>query len=191
MPEAQKLYVATMPLTARHYWIVFVASLGQLIGTTVATIAGIIIPMINILTRPELSSFMQGLIGAADLIGIMVGSVLFGRLSDKYGYLLFFRLCPFLVLCSALVAVFVPNVWVLVISLFIIGIGIGGEYSLDSNYVSELMPIRWRRVMLGITKAASALGNIIAAALALWWVMIDKSAGIWPDLMYIIAGVAL
>ncbi|MDE5773242.1 MAG: MFS transporter, partial [Muribaculaceae bacterium] len=49
----------------------------------------------------------------------------------------------------------------------------------------------WRRVMLGITKAASALGNIIAAALALWWVMIDKSAGIWPDLMYIIAGVAL
>lgn len=180
-----------MPLTARHYWIVFVASLGQLIGTTVATIAGIIIPMINILTRPELSSFMQGLIGAADLIGIMVGSVLFGRLSDKYGYLLFFRLCPFLVLCAALVAVFVPNVWVLVISLFIIGLGIGGEYSLDSNYVSELMPIKWRSVMLGVTKAASALGNIIAAAFALWWVMTDKNADIWPDLMFIIAGVAL
>lgn len=180
-----------MPLTPRHYWIVFVASLGQMIGTTVATIAGIIIPMINILSRPELSSFMQGLIGAADLIGIMVGSVLFGRLSDKYGYLLFFRLCPTLVLVAALVSVFIPDVWILVICLFVIGIGIGGEYSLDSNYVSELIPVRWRRVMLGITKAASALGNIIGAALALWWVMSEKNAAIWPELMLIIAGIAL
>lgn len=179
-----------MPLTARHWWIVFVASLGQLIGTTVATIAGIIIPMINILSRPDLSSFMQGLIGAADLIGIMVGSVLFGRLSDRYGYLLFFRLCPLLVLIAALVAVFVPDVWVLVVALFVIGIGIGGEYSLDSNYVSELMPVRWRQPMLGVTKAASALGNIIAAALAMWWVLSTREASLWPDLMYIIAGVA-
>ncbi|MDE5552225.1 MAG: MFS transporter [Muribaculaceae bacterium] len=191
MSENNKYDVTSMPLTPRHYWIVFVASLGQLIGTTVATIAGIIIPMINILSRPELSSFMQGLIGAADLIGIMVGSVLFGRLSDRYGYLLFFRLCPLLVLVAALVSVFVPDIWVLVVCLFIIGIGIGGEYSLDSNYVSELMPVKWRRVMLGVTKAASALGNIIGAALALWWVMSDKNSAIWPELMLIIAGIAL
>ena len=78
-----------MPLTWRHWWIVAVASLGQLVGTAVATIAGVIIPLINITRHPELSSWMQGLIGAADLAGIMIGSVIFGRLSDRYGYLFF------------------------------------------------------------------------------------------------------
>ena len=44
----------------RRLWIVFVASLGQLIGTALATVAGVIIPMINIMRHPELSSLMQG-----------------------------------------------------------------------------------------------------------------------------------
>ena len=74
-----------MPLGPRHAWVVFVASLGQLIGTGVATLAGVIIPMLNIISRPELSSTMQGIIGAMDLIGIMIGSVILGKLIDKYG----------------------------------------------------------------------------------------------------------
>jgi MFS family permease len=45
------------------------------------------------------------------------------------------------------------------------GFCIGGEYSLDSGYTSELMPQRWRSTMVGIVKASCALGNILAAGL--------------------------
>lgn len=179
-----------MNLTPKHYWIVFVASLGQMIGTAVATLAGIVIPMINILRHPELSVFMQGLIGSMDLIGIMVGSVLFGKLSDKYGYLFFFRFCPCLVLAGALLTIFFPTITILVISLFIIGLGIGGEYSLDSDYTSELMPEKYRSVMIGLTKTASALGNIIVAAVCFLLLSDWKSADTWPDLFFIIAIIA-
>ena len=108
--------LATMPLRPAHFMIVGVASLGQLIGTAVATIAGIIIPMLNILFRPGLSGVMQGVIGAADLVGICLGSVLFGKLSDRYGYLFFFRFCPLLILAAAAVAALVPDVAVLTVS---------------------------------------------------------------------------
>ena len=182
--------VANMPLRARHYWIVGVASLGQLIGTAVATIAGVIIPMLNIVLHPELSSFMQGVIGAADLVGICIGSVIFGRLSDRYGYLFFFRFCPALVLVASVIAVFVPDVAVLTICLFIIGLGIGGEYSLDSDYVSELMPDRYRSLMIGVTKTASALGNIIAAAICFGLLMYWRKAEMWPRLMWIVSGIS-
>ena len=181
--------VSTMPLTWRHWWIVAVASLGQLVGTAVATIAGVIIPLINITRHPELSSWMQGLIGAADLAGIMIGSVIFGRLSDRYGYLLFFRLCPAILLISAVVAALCNSVTILIVCLFFIGIGIGGEYSLDSDYVSELMPSDRRQMMIGVTKTASALGNIIAAALSLAWLTIWHDAADWRQLMWIIAGI--
>ncbi|MDE6256304.1 MAG: hypothetical protein K2M39_08950 [Muribaculaceae bacterium] len=117
--------INNMPLTWRHIYIVSVASLGQLIGTAVATVAGVIIPMMNILAHPELSTFMQGLIGCIDLIGIAVGSVIFGSLSDKYGYLFFFRFCPALILVASLIALFIPDVAILTIALFFIGLGIG------------------------------------------------------------------
>lgn len=182
--------VKDMHLGPRHMWVVFVASLGQLIGTAVATLAGVIIPMINILRHPELSSFMQGLIGAADLVGIMVGSVIFGRLIDRYGYLLFFRLCPMLILISSLVSIFFPSVAVLIVCLFFVGVGIGGEYSLDSGYISELLPEKYSSFMIGLAKSASALGNIIAAALAFLLISDWQSASRWPDLMWIVAVIA-
>lgn len=188
--SGNEINAASMHLTWRHYWIVTVASLGQMIGTTVATVAGIIIPMLNILIHPELSSFMQGLIGAADLIGICIGSVIFGKLSDKYGYLLFFRLCPTMILVASIIAIYIPTIPVLTIALFIIGVGIGGEYSLDSNYVSELMPEKYRSTMVGVTKTASALGNIIAAGISFGLIMIWPKAEVWPRLLWIIAGMS-
>lgn len=190
-PQSGGVNPATMPLGWRHIWIVFVASLGQMVGTGVATLAGVLIPMYNIATRPELSSVMQGLVGAADLTGIVIGSVLFGRLTDRYGYILFFRLCPAVVLVASVVAALVPSVWVLVICLFIVGIGIGGEYSLDSDYISELMPVRWRPLMVGVAKTGSAFGNIIVAGVC-WLLVLDwDNASRWPDLMWIVAAIAL
>lgn len=179
--------MTTMRLTPRHYYIVFVSSLGQMIGTAVATLAGIIIPMLNIIMHPELSSFMQGLIGAIDLIGIAIGSVIFGRLSDRYGYLFFFRFCPAMIFVSCVIAILFPSVAVLTICLFFVGLGIGGEYSLDSDYVSELMPVKYRSLMVGVAKAACALGNIIVAAICFALLTCWKSADAWPKLLWIIA----
>lgn len=179
-----------MKMTPRHYYIVFVSSLGQMIGTAVATLAGIIIPMLNIILHPELSTFMQGLIGAIDLIGIAIGSVIFGRLSDKYGYLLFFRLCPLLIFVSCVIAIIFPSVTVLTIALFFVGLGIGGEYSLDSDYVSELMPVKYRSLMVGVAKAACALGNIIVAAICFGLLELWKDAESWPKLLWIITIIA-
>lgn len=186
--ETQPRYtVADMPFGWRHVWIVSVASLGQLIGTALATVVGIIIPMLQILSHPELPSWLQGLLGAADLIGIAVGAVILGKLSDRWGYLLFFRICPVIMLVFSLVAIFVPNVTVLLICLFMIGFAIGGEYSLDSDYISELMPDKWASTMVGVAKASSAFGNIIVAGVCYLLIVHWQRAETWPRLMWLIA----
>lgn len=179
--------MATMRLTPRHYWIVGVSSLGQFIGTAVATIAGIIIPMLNIVLHPELSSLMQGVIGSIDLAGICIGSIVFGKLSDRYGYLPFFRLCPVLIAVSAAGAALLPCTASLTVALFLVGVGIGGEYSLDSDYVTDLMPDRYKSLMVGVTKTASAAGNIVAAAIGFWMLISWKDAAMWPRLMWVIS----
>lgn len=173
------------PLTWRHYFITGVASLGQLIGTGLATLVSVIIPLYQLVAHPELSSFMQGLVGAMDLIGIMVGSTILGKLSDRYGYLFFFRLCPAIVCVASIITLIWPSLPVLIVCLFFMGFGIGGEYSLDSNYISELMPTRWVFFMVGLAKAASAFGNILVALICFLMVREWTSADLWPRMMWI------
>lgn len=172
------------PLTWRHYFITGVASLGQLIGTGLATLVSVIIPLYQLVAHPELSSFMQGLVGAMDLIGIMVGSTIIGKLSDHFGYLFFFRACPALVLTAGIITLLFPSLTVLLVCLFFMGFGIGGEYSLDSNYISELMPTKWSFFMVGLAKAASALGNILIALVCFLMVRVWTTAVLWPHLVW-------
>lgn len=187
----QKVNMDTMPLRWGHYWVLIVASMGQIVGAGLATLVGIIIPMIQIIRHPELTSLQQGLIGCTSLIGIIFGSLLFGRLSDKYGYLFFFRLCPLIVLAASLLAYFTAALPWLVVGLFLMGLGIGGGYSLDSDYISEIMPQRWRLFMVGVAKASSSLGNILVALICFFLLRDWHNPELWNRLLLIIAVFAL
>lgn len=180
----------TMPLGWRHIRIVLIASLGQFIGQGLATLVGIVIPLMQIAIHPELSAGMQGILGCISLIGIMLGTVVFGRLSDRYGYLLFFRLCPLIILLASLLAVWVDNVWVLLGCLFVMGFAIGGEYSLDPDYISELMPEKWRIYMVGVAKALASAGSAFVAVICYLLIKDWGDAAHWSDLFFIMSGVA-
>lgn len=181
----------TMPLRWGHYRVLIVASMGQVIGAGLATLVGIILPMIQLLRHPELSSFQQGMIGCISLIGITIGSLLFGRLSDKYGYLFFFRLCPLIVLAASLFTFFSDDLAGLVTGLFVMGLGIGGGYSLDSDYISEIMPRRWRLFMVGVAKASSSLGNILVAIVCFLLLKEWRDPELWNQLLLIITALSL
>lgn len=172
--QTPKYNMDTMPLRWGHIKILIIASAGQFFGGALAILVGVIAPLIAITHHPELSSWLQGFIFASGLIGIMVGSLVFGHFSDKYGYLFFFRLCPVLISGASLWIFFSHSITILTINLLIIGFCIGGAYALDPSYVSEIMPKKWRRTMLGISKATSGLGNILMILVA-WYVLKTSS----------------
>ena len=172
----------TMPLRGRHIWIVIIASAGQFFGGALAILVGVIAPLIAITHHPGLSSWLQGFIFSCGLIGIMFGSLFFGRLSDKYGYLFFFRLCPVLIGGASLWIFFTHSIIALTICLLIIGFAIGGAYALDPSYVSEIMPKKWRRTMLGVSKATSGLGNILMILVAWYILKTFSDPGLWNRL---------
>lgn len=181
------LNMKDMPLCWRHICILLITSVGQALGGMLAILVGVIAPLIAITRHPVLPSWGQGVLCASGLIGIMFGSLLFGWLSDKFGYLFFFRFCPLLVTGASLWVYFFPTVTVLVICLLLIGIAIGGSYALDPSYLSEIMPEKWRRTMLGISKAMSGVGNIIMIGVAY---MVLKQTGEptdWHKLFWVLA----
>lgn len=189
--EGKTVNMDTMPLRWGHYRVLIVASLGQVAGAALATLVGVVLPMLQIVLHPRLSSLGQGLVACTSLVGIMVGSLLLGAWSDRRGYLFLFRLCPVIVLAGALLAFFTDSLGGLVAGLFVMGLGIGGEYSLDSDYISEIMPRRWRLLMVGVAKATSSVGNIAAAGLCFFLLRAWHDPHRWNDLLLIVAALAL
>lgn len=179
--------VSSMPLTWRGCRIVAVSSMEQIIGAGLSTVIGVMLPMIQILMHPEMPSAVQGLIGATGLIGIAIGSLIIGKLSDRHGYLIWFRLCPMLIIAGALTVWLFPPLPCLILGLLLAGIGVGGGYSLDSAYISELLPARWLQIMVGTAKATCSLG-FMAVAVVCWAILRHHpDPSLWNRLMLIIA----
>lgn len=187
MEDIDKQYISDLKLSGAHYRILAVSSMEQVIGAALSTIAGVIIPVIALLHGGDLPVFIQGLLGAAGLIGIASGSMTLGHLSDKYGYLFFFRLCPMLILAGSLLIYFLPTTGFLLLGLYLIGIGVGGGYSLDGDYISELMPDKWKLFMVGVAKATSSIGFFAAAGCAYFILKGNFKIEHWNILILIIA----
>lgn len=182
----QKIPLSQLPLKPRDWYYLLVSAMEQLIGAALSTIAGIIIPLILLVGTPKITAFEQGILGSSGLVGIAIGSVIIGALMDKNGYLLWFRLCPVIITAGACGVYFSDNTWLISFFLFLIGFGVGGGYSLDSGYLSEIMPEKWEGLFVGLAKAASSLGFIGGAAISYIILVFNPDPAVWPKLIIFI-----
>lgn len=185
--EGRSVDMDTMPLRWGHFRMLMVASLGQLMGGALSTLVGVVLPLMQVVGNKHLPAFEQGLLASMSLIGIMVGSVIIGEWSDKRGYLFYFRLSPAIILLGSVVAMFSSSIGMLMVALFVMGFGVGGGYSLDSDYISEIMPRRWRLFMVGVAKATSAIGNVVMAFVCFYILKNWSATDHWSGLFLLVA----
>lgn len=186
-----RIPIADMKLTPRHFRILAVCSMEQVIGTSISALVGIVLPMILIIDHNSLSSFLQGVTGASALVGIASGSAIIGRLSDRDGYANLFRLCPILITAGMVIPFIFPYPAVLITGLFIAGLGVGGGYSLDSAYISELMPAKWSTFMVGVAKATCSIGFVLIPLCSFFIIRHFDTPHIWRWLMLLVATLGL
>ncbi len=105
---------------------------------------------------------MTGLLGAATLLGILVGAPVFGRITDRYGrrILMIADLAVFVVACLAQIVV--GNVWQLIALRFVLGLAIGADYPIAGALIAELAPARLRGAAVNGMQVAWFLGAAIA-----------------------------
>src|SRR5579859_6192789 len=100
-----------------------------------------------VLQRPEVMHFSAaqiGFIGSSYLAGAVIGSIVFGHLTDHFGRRKFFFLSLSIYLAGVGLTAFSWNLASFAIFRFITGAGIGGEYSAVNSAIDELIPARLR-----------------------------------------------
>jgi MFS family permease len=101
--------------------------------------------------------------GTIYLVGQVIGSLVFGRMSDTLGRRKLFILTLAIYLVGSGIAGFSPTMEFFFVFRFIAGLGIGGEYAAINSAIDELIPSRYRgRVDIAINGTywgGAALGS--------------------------------
>ena len=133
-----------LPWTRFHWLLVIGLGITWVLDGLEVTLMGAISA---VLERPDVLHFTAAQIGSISscyLVGAVLGALVFGHLTDRYGRRTFF----FISLGTYLVGVGLTAIsWNLVSFAafrFLTGAGIGGEYSAVNSAIDELIPARFR-----------------------------------------------
>lgn len=158
-------------LTGYHWFVLVVASLGWMFDTMDQQ-------LFNLARKPAIAQLLQGATGGAVdeyggyatsifMVGWALGGLFFGVLGDRLGraktMLLTILVYSIFTGLSALSKGFADFAFYR----FLTGLGVGGEFAVGVSLVAEVMPDRARPFALGWLQALSAVGNMIAAVVAM------------------------
>ena len=112
----------------------------------------------------QFSNTEIGLVSSAYLAGAVLGAVLFGWLTDRWGRKKLFFITLTVYLCATAATAFSWNLWSFALFRFLTGAGIGGEYTAINSTIQELMPARVRGWTDLVINGSFWIGAAIGAA---------------------------
>lgn len=156
-----------LPWGRFHTIVVIALGITWILDGLEVTIVGAIGAVIENEDTLDLSIREVGLVGSAYLAGAVLGALLFGYLTDRFGRRRLFMITLTIYAGSAVATVFAWDFWSFAVLRFLTGTAIGGEYSAVNSAIDELIPARLRgRIDLAIS-GSYWLGAVVGAAASL------------------------
>lgn len=141
--------------------ITFFSSGGAFLDGYVLSLIGV--ALTQIVPQFGLSDAWSAAIGASVLVGIFVGTIGGGYLTDLIGRKKMFIIDLVAIGLFSLLSVFCTEPWQLVAARFFIGVFVGADYPIATSLIAEFTPKKHRSVSMGMVSAAWYLGATAAA----------------------------
>src|SRR5271165_5268697 len=183
--------ISGAPMTNMQWLIWSLAAAGKFFEGYVVFMTGVALPLIS--REFGIGSAENGLIGAASLLGILIGAVGLGGMSDHYGRKPMFIIEMFIFVAFLMLLILAQNFLSLIICLFGIGLALGCDYPTAHMIISENIPsISRGRLVLGAFgfQALGALGGTAVGWLVLT-IVPDLSAWRWMYATAVIPALAV
>ena len=149
-----------------HWRILFWCTLIIIFDGYDLVIYGVVLPIL--MQQWQLDPVTAGALGSTALFGMMIGAMLLGTLSDRFGRKKMIVLC--IVLFSGFTALngFAQTPLQFGVMRFIAGLGIGGVMPNVVALMSEYSPRRIRSALVAVMFSGYAIGGMLSAVLGIW-----------------------
>jgi MFS transporter, putative metabolite transport protein len=174
-PDGTRL--PSTPMTLMQWRIWSLAAAGKFFEGFVVFMTGVALPLIS--HEFGISAAQNGLVSAASLMGILVGAIGLGGMSDYFGRKRMF-IVEMIIFCAFLVLLTLcSNFLSLVICLFGLGVALGCDYPTAHMIISESIPSSSRgRLVLGAF-GFQALGALGGTAIGYLMLTITPTLDAW------------
>lgn len=152
--------IEDVPLNRFHQLLTIRTGGGWLLDGYVLSIIGV--AMVQLSSALQLTSFWQGMIAASALIGIFFGSFLGGWLGGLIGRQKLYFVAPILFTLCSLTQYWVESAMMLFLCRFVIGIGVGFEYTIAGSLLAEFLPQQSRGPRLAVLTILWFVGAALA-----------------------------
>jgi MFS family permease len=133
-----------LPWTRFHTLIVAALGITWILDGLEVTLAGSIAGALQESPVLRFTASEVGLVGSAYLTGAVIGAVLFGYLTDRFGRKKLFFVTLGLYLAATASTAASWDFWSFALFRFLTGAGIGGEYTAINSAIQEFIPARFR-----------------------------------------------
>lgn len=144
-----------------HWKLAMIGGLGLLFDGMDGSLVSYILPILR--EKWALDGLQSGLIGSSLLIGMLIGALTAGPISDRIGRRRVMMWALMLFTLATLVAAFSMNWQVFFVLRVLAGIGIGAESAVIPTYVAELIPAKRRGLFVGAVAGFLAFGYVLAS----------------------------
>lgn len=169
-----------LPWSRFHLMVVIALGITWVLDGLEVTIVGSIGPILEDKRTLGLSTQQVGDVAAFYLAGAVIGALLFGWLTDRFGRRTIFNVTLGIYLVGVLASALTWNFLTFACCNFVTGLGIGGEYAAINSAIDELIPARLRgRIDLLVNGSywAGAAGGAGASLLLLSGRFVGINAG--------------
>ncbi len=156
-----------LPWSSWHWLIVVSLGATWILDGLEVTLAG---ALGGVLTRPETLGLSDAQVGASAtcyLAGAVIGALVFGYGTDRFGRKKFFFITVAVYLIGTALSAFSWNFWSYASLRALTGAGIGGEYAAINSAIDELIPARVRGRVDLIINGSYWVGAAMGAAATL------------------------
>ena len=133
-----------LPWSRFHLMVVVALGVTWILDGLEVTIVGAIGPVLQNKDTLGLTATEVGNAASAYVVGAVIGAVLFGWLTDRFGRRLVFYVTLIVYLVGVLLTATSWSFWSFAVFRAITGLGIGGEYAAINSAIDELIPPRYR-----------------------------------------------
>lgn len=162
-----------------HYKITALSAVGVFLDGFDISIIGVALTLITAIPSFSYATtpLGKGLMAASTTIGMLVGAIVFGYVTDRRGrkFMYMWDMVVFVVFTAAISLAF--DYWSLFTFRIILGLAIGADYSISTTIISEFSPRQSRGKLLAVNVSAWWVGS--AVAFMIGYVLLPLGVNSW------------